>query len=162
MPIRALVLLVSLATFLAFVGGGCSPTQTRTFDVTVRNQTPGPLTLSLAKDGPPYEPAWATPEDVATESPRLREDWRRTQGGMKAVPPGRVADVRGLTGKFESGTHAYIRVYAGELSISEMLSKSRGSPDRVDVPLQPGANEITIVIEGTHLKAQVNQPAPQP
>jgi hypothetical protein len=161
MPTRALVLLVSVAVLLAFIGGGCSPTQTRTFDVTVRNQTPGPLTLSLAKDGPPYEPAWATPEDVATESPKLREDWRRTQGGMKAVPSGRVADVRGLTGKFESGTHAYLRVYAGELTISEMLSKSPGSPDRVDVPLQPGTNEITIVTEGTHLKAQINQPAPR-
>lgn len=158
MPIRVLVLLVSLALLAS--AGGCSQTQTRTFDVTVRNQTPGPLTLSLAKDGPPYEPAWATPEDVATESPRLREDWRRTQGGMKAVPAGRLAEVRGLTGKFESGTRAYLRVYAGELSISEMLSKSPGSPDRVDIPLVPGANEITIVIEGTHLKAQITQPVP--
>src|SRR3954467_4229664 len=154
---RAFIVLWCVVVLASGGGGGCSPTQTRTFDVTVRNQTPGALTLSLAKDGPPYEPAWATPEDVATESPRLREDWRRTQGGMKAVPAGRVADVRGLTGKFESGTHAYVRVYAGELSISEMLSKGRDSPDRVDVPLAPGTNDITIVLEGTHLKAQVNQ-----
>jgi hypothetical protein len=158
MSSRVLVPFVLVAAFAS--GGGCSPTQTRKFDVTVRNQTPGPLTLSLAKDGPPYEPTWATPEDVAKESPRLREDWRRTPGGMSALPAGRVADVRGLTGQFESGTHAYLRVYAGELNISEMLSKSPGSPDRVDVPLVPGTNEITIVLEGTHLKAQINQPVP--
>jgi hypothetical protein len=158
---RAFIVLVFVVV-VASGGGGCSPTQTRTYDVTVRNQTPGPLTISLAKDGPPYEPAWATPEDVATESPRLREDWRRTQGGMKAVPAGRIAEVRGLTGKFESGTHAYVRVYAGELSISEMLSKSPGSPDRVDIPLVPGTNEITIVLEDTHLKAQIKQPEQHP
>jgi hypothetical protein len=150
-----------VTALLALVGAGCAPAQTRTFDVTVRNQTPGPLTLSLAKDGPPYEPAWATPEDIAKESPKMREDWKQTPGGISALPAGRVADVRGLKGQFDSGTHAYLRVYNGELNISEMLARSPGSPDRVDVPLEPGRNEITIVLEGTHLKAQTDQPAAQ-
>ena len=67
--------------------------------------------------------------------------------------------MRGLKGQFDSGTHAYLRVYNGELNISEMLAKGPGSPDRVDIPLEPGRNEITIVFEGTHLKAQIDQPA---
>src|SRR6478609_7191105 len=94
---------IVVTALLTLIGAGCAPTQTRTFDVTVRNQTPGPLTLSLAKDGPPFEPTWATPEDIAKESPKAREDWKQTPGGMSALPAGRVADVRGLKGQFESG-----------------------------------------------------------
>lgn len=164
-PIRA----ASAATFASTVAstlllitlGGCNSTRTEQFDVTVHNQTPHPLTLSLAKDGPPYEAVWAAPEDIAIESPKLREQWRQTAGGMTGLPPGRTVDLKKLTGRFDQDTHGYLRAYAGDLTISQMLSMSRGSPDRVDVQLVPGFNEITIVLEGTHLKAQVNQPAPR-
>ena len=42
-----------------------------------------------------------------------------------------------------------------------MLSKATGSPDRVDVPLTPGINRITVEQEVTHLKATVEPPPPR-
>src|SRR5688500_3418732 len=73
---------------LALTAWGCNSTRTDTFDVDIRNATEQPVTLSLAKDGPPYEPTWATPEDLAIESPKLREEWAGGPSGMGVVPPG--------------------------------------------------------------------------
>ena len=133
-----------LACLGALTACGCTSTRTDTFDVEIRNDTSGPVTLSLAKDGPPYEPTWATPEDVAIESPKRREEWAGPSG-MGVVPPGKTASVKGLTGQFDSGSHGFLRAYAGDLTISQMLSKGSGSPDRVDVPLAAGANRIVLV-----------------
>lgn len=154
---------LTLSLALVFLGqaAGCHSARTERFDLTVHNGTDGPLTLSLAKDGPPYEPTWATPEDFAQESPRLREAWSQP-GGMTGLAAGKTADVRNLAGRFDPGVRGYLRAYAGDLSISQMLSKSAGSPDRVDVRLLPGANDITIVLEGTHLKAMPTPPATRP
>ena len=147
---------------LPALAAGCSSARTDTFDITVRNGTSQPLTLSLGKDGPPYEVAWATPEDLAIETPRRREEWSKSPGGMQVLAPGRVAEVRGLTGRFEPAARGYLRAYAGDLNISQMLAKGAGSPDRVDVQLVPGPNDITIVSEGGQLKAVAGSATPPP
>jgi hypothetical protein len=151
MPTRLPLLLLAL---LLFDCVGCSSARTETFDINVTNATDRPVTISLAKRGPPYEAAWASPEDIAIETPRYRE-----RGGMGVIPPGKTASVAKLTGRFEPNTEGYLRVYAGDLTLSEMLSKNRGSPGRVDVQLAPGRNDIRVVDNGGHIAAQIDQPA---
>jgi hypothetical protein len=142
------------ALLLAAFAAACSSSRTHTFDLTVTHATTRPVTISLAKNGPPYEAAWASPEDIAIETPRYRE-----RGGMGMIPPGKTASVEKLSGKFDANTEGYLRVYAGDLTISEMLSKSRGSPGRVDVQLVPGRNDIRVVDNGGSIAAQIDQPA---
>lgn len=133
---------------------GCSGRRTDSFDIEVRNATSQPLTLSLAKDGPPYEPAWATPQDLAIETPKRREQWSGGPSGMGAVPAGKTASVAGLRGQFDSGVSGYLRIYGGELTISEMLARGSDSPGRVDVRLSPGANRIVITERAGRLVAE--------
>jgi hypothetical protein len=115
---------------------GCA--RTDKFDVSVRNDTAGPLTLALTKDGPPFERVWAGPEDLAIESPRADE-----QHGFVVLPPGKEADVA-IEGKFDRGTRGYLRVYRGDLQISDMTAIGPASPNRIDLPLQPGTNRFVI------------------
>ncbi|QOV89586.1 hypothetical protein [Humisphaera borealis] len=133
---------------------GCGATRTDSFDIDLRNATGQPLTLSLAKDGPPYEPSWATPQDLAIESPKRREQWSGGPSGMAALPPGKTASVKGLRGQFNPGVNGYLRVYAGDLTISEMLSREKGSPSRVDLMLKPGANKFVIAEKAGSLVAE--------
>ena len=151
MPTRLLLLLPAL--LLPALAAACSSYRTEKFDITVHNATTQPVTFSLAKNGPPYEPAWASPEDIAIETPRYRE-----RGGMGVIRPGGTASVEKLTGRFDPNTDGYLRVYAGDLTISEMLSKSRGSPGRVDVQLVPGRNDVRVVDNVGSIAAQVDQP----
>lgn len=134
---------------------GCA--RTEKFDITVRNETAAPLTVALTKDGPPYERTWAGPEDLAIESPRNDE-----QHGYVVLPPGRVAEVS-VEGKFDRGTRAYVRAYRGDLDISGMLAVNPVSPNRVDVPLRPGVNEIVIgESKGRLVQQRGNAGAPAP
>lgn len=116
---------------------GCA--RTDTFDLSVRNETPGPLTLALTKDGPPFERIWASPEDLAIESPRADE-----QHGYVVLPPGREADVT-VKGKFDSQTRGFLRVYRGQLNLSEMNAIGPASQNRLDLLLRPGVNRFVIV-----------------
>ena len=117
---------------------GCAPKAT--FRVAITNQTDRPVTVGIVKVGPPYERAFATPEDVAMEFPLASSlpQWGRV------IPPGRTMDSPPLTGTFPAGTTAHLRVYGGERSNAELLATSSQSPDRVDVLLFPGMNEITL------------------
>ena len=45
---------------LLMIAVGCAPT--KSFEVTVRNQSDVPVMLWLTKDGPPAEKGWWTPE----------------------------------------------------------------------------------------------------
>ena len=147
----------AVASVLALIAlVGCSGTRTEKFDVLIKNEASKPVTISLAKNGPPFEPAWASPEDVAIESPRNDEKW-----GIAALPPGKEASVS-LDGRFEPSTRGYLRVYAGDLTISEMLAVSRGSPDRLDLPLSPGRNAFVITDAGGTLKASEGPPPAAP
>ena len=151
---RPTLLLVCSAALTVW---GCTSTRTDTFDVEIRNATSGPVTLSLSKNGPPYEPTWATPEDLAIESPKLREEWAGGPSGMGVVPAGKTASVKGLKGRFDGGTRAFLRAYAGDLTISQMLARSQGSPDRVDVELVPGANRIVLIDKSGRITAAADQ-----
>src|SRR5437763_1107016 len=102
--------------------GGCSPTRTEEFDITLRNKTPRPLLLNLAKDGPPLQLAWATPEDLSRKTPEIWEDWKSNRT-IPLLEPGKTATIHKLTGRFDAGTHAFLRVYAGDLNVAQMLSK---------------------------------------
>lgn len=144
---------------LSAVSTGCASTRTDTFDIEVRNATAKPLTLSLAKDGPPYEAAWARPEDAAIETPQLRERWVGGETGMgQLLAPGKTAFIKELHGKFADRSHGYVRAYAGDLSksISQMLARGPDSPDRVDVPLMPGPNRIVIREKASRLVAEAD------
>jgi hypothetical protein len=144
-----------LAAFWCSALIGCA--RTEKFDVFVRNETGGPVTLVLTKDGPPFEPLWAAPEDLAIESPRADE-----QHGYVVLPPGREADVS-VEGKFDSGTRGYLRVYRGDLQISEMVAINSASPNRLDLPLQPGANRFLIAeINGRLAQGGLASDAPPP
>ena len=127
---------ISFATVVTFLTIGCA--RTEKFDVSVRNETRTPLTLALTKDGPPFEHVWAGPEDLAIESPRADE-----QHGFVVLPPGREADVS-VQGKFDRGTRGYLRVYRGDLQISDMTAIGPASPNRLDLPLTPGPNRFVI------------------
>ena len=131
--------LVHALAFVAFASVllvGCS--RTEKFDITVRNDTGGPVTIALTKDGPPFEPVWASPEDLAIGSPKADE-----QHGYLMLPAGKEADVS-VQGKFDSGTRGYLRVYRGDLQISDMVAIGPGSPNRLDVPLRPGPNRVVV------------------
>jgi hypothetical protein len=122
---------------------GCA--RTESFDVTVRNETTVPLTLALTKDGPPFEPLWAAPEDLAIQSPRADE-----KHSYLVLQPGKQGDVS-VTGKFESRTHGYLRAYRGDLQLSDMNAMGPSSPSRLDLPLSPGRNLFVIAESGGRL-----------
>jgi hypothetical protein len=145
------------AHVLAFVALACASlvgcARTEKFDITVRNDTGGPVTIALTKDGPPFERMWAGPEDLAIESPKNDE-----QHGYAVLPPGRSADVS-VQGKFDRGTRGYVRVYRGEPDLSGMVAIGPVSPNRLDVPLRPGANQIVIGESQGRLVQQRGGPA---
>ena len=117
---------------------GCN-TKSYTYSVAVKNDTTEPLMIGFAKDGPPFEDNWATPEQIARIE--TRNDVHRW-----GVPtqPGRTAEVKKLTATLERSTTAYVRVYATTPTLPGMLAISQGSPNRLDIPLLPGANDISV------------------
>ena len=157
-PVLPALLAIALCSCASLFVGGCGPAvRTETFNIDVRNATNQPLTLSLGKDGPPYEAAWARPEDLAIETPKLREQWVGGETGMgQLVGPGKTATIRNLPGRFAGPTRGYVIVYAGDLSqsVSRMLARHAGSPDRADVPLTPGENRIVIADEHGQIVAK--------
>jgi len=145
-----------------FVLMGCA-TRTEVYDVNIHNATSQPLTITLAKEAGagrvpgPYEATWASPEDVAVGSSTDREWWDK-----QVVPAGRDAWVHHLTGQFNPDTRGMLRCYWGNLKIEEVLSRGKNSPGRVDVPLTPGQNDITVTDREGHLSAEVEQNVPKP
>ena len=117
---------------------GCA--ETRTFQIAVRNQTSGPITVGVAKEGGKYEPQWQSPEEAV-----VRTDGRNERGwDSVVVAPGDTGSAGPVTGDFSGGALAMLRVYKGDLKLSDVLAVSRGSPNRVDVPLEEGRNAIIV------------------
>ena len=127
-------------TLLCLLMAGCHTYETRRYDVTVHNRTAEPITIWLTKDGPPYEAAWLSPEDLAIESPRQNES--REIGGV-ILQPGKSASAL-RAGRFETATRAILRVYDGAVRFNDLLAISRENPARVDVALRPGNNEYSV------------------
>ncbi len=120
---------------------GCSG-GTRSYSVSVKNDLPRPITIALTKSGPPFEPAWASPEDVAA-----RRVSPENASGVQIVEAGKTASVHNVTGRFDKNTQAVLRVYSGSATFREMLDTPPGR-NRVDVNLSPGKNDL-VVREGS-------------
>jgi hypothetical protein len=116
---------------------GCAA-DTQTYDVSVKNRSARTVTIALTKTGGPVEDHWASPEQIAD-----RQSSASAEHGIEVVAAGRTANVSGVKGSFPSGTQAILRVYGGEPNIGEMLKLLPGS-SRVDVPLQPGHNDLVV------------------
>lgn len=146
---------------LAFMVAGCSvvtnmTTVKRNFTVAVRNDTGGPMKVGLAKSGPPAEEGWASAEDVAIANAKEPDaSWGQL------VQPGQSATIGPVDGRFSEGVLGLLRVYAGEPTMSDMLAISRGSPNRLDLPLRPGVNRFVIFDDGGRIAAKrLPEPAP--
>lgn len=139
------------AVFLA----GCSSAREYTFDVSVKNDSAGPVTIWLTKDGPPLEQGWRSPEQVALRSPGHEE----RIGGV-LVPPGKTASTGPIKGKFEPGTFAWLRIYDGKYeSFSDLLAVSPRSSKRVDQPLDPGVNQLVVRSRNGRIHVETASPA---
>jgi hypothetical protein len=119
---------------------GCASYETRTYDVTVKNDSSGPITIWLTKSGPPFEDGWLAPEDIAIQSPRQPV---KVIGGV-VVPQGKQADTGLRTGKFEPQAQAVLRVYTGQRTFDQLLASSEEDKSRVDMRLHPGRSELTV------------------
>ena len=138
------------------LAAGCSTTQKRTYDVSVKNDTGQPITVWLTKDGPPVEKGWRSPEQVAIIAPGYEE----RIGGMP-VPAGKTAYTGPLSGEFEPYTTAWLRVYEGKYQrFSDLLAVSPKSPKRVDQPLDVGKNHIVVREKNGKLFAEWETPEP--
>jgi hypothetical protein len=130
-------LIIALFIGLSFCGLGCSAE--RTYEVTVRNDTAGPVTIWLYKDGGPFEEGWKSPEDLAIESPKANEPI-----GGRVIRPNVVASAGPIKGQFDSDSNAVLRAYRGAHSFNELLAINGQSGDRIDVKLEPGDNSFLI------------------
>lgn len=124
---------------------GCA--ETRTFRIAVRNETSRPITCGVTKEGGKYERQWRSPEQAVVRT--TGEDERGWDSVV--VPPGETRSAGPVKGDFSGGAVAMLRVYAGDLALSDVLSISRGSPSRVDVPLDEGRNAIVVREQGGRL-----------
>ena len=153
-PMRFLRL-APLALLAGFASAGCA-TRTETFDVSVRNESPGPVIVWLTKIGGPEEERWRSPESIAINF--VVEDERI--GGV-LVPAGNTADTGKQKAKLEKDSRAVLRVYKGEMTMSQMLANGSDSPNRADVILDPGVNRFTVTEASGKLKVSRAEEAGQ-
>lgn len=125
-----------LGILMIFTGCG-GPT--RSYQVTVQNDSKEPVTVWLTKSGGPVERHWRAPEHYGIAQPGLEDP----VGGV-IIDPGEIGSTPKLSGRFPGGTDAVLRVYLGARTLSELLSISRGSPNRIDVVLTPGDNDLVV------------------
>ena len=117
---------------------GCGG-KSQSYRVIVHNESPRSVTVWLTKNGPPDEPGWKSPETVAIET--LGSD--EPIAGV-IIPPGKTGETPTVRGRFPAGVDAILRVYLGQLAFDDLLAISRDSPNRIDVVLAPGTNELTV------------------
>src|SRR5215207_8053952 len=90
---------LSIALISCFASVGCA-TRTETFDVSVRNESAGPITIWLTKTGGPEEEGWRSPESIAINF--VVEDEKL--GGV-IVPPRNTATTGKTKGKFDRDSY---------------------------------------------------------
>jgi hypothetical protein len=137
------LLLFALLTMCAAATAGCHNVQTRSYDISVKNDSTKTVILWLTKNGPPWENGWKSPEEIAVESPRADEPFP-----FQTVPAGKTATATNVKGQFDAGTDAILRVYVGQYNFNELLAINRDSPSRIEVKLTPGANQFQVVDSG--------------
>ena len=133
---------------------GCA--RTRTYDVTVRNGTHEPLTLGLVKEGGPYERNWAKPEQAAVREAQPSDVY------WTAMQPGERRGIGPVSGKFYRSADAVLRVYGGQLNLPGILAVDADAPNRIDIPLKPGKNVVTVIDRHGHFTAVPGDLGPPP
>ena len=136
MKLPAITLIVTAALLI-----GC--TEKRSYTVSVKNETARPLTVGLVTSEASFDDAnWASPEDVAILHAHSDDQtWGVT------VAPGKTGRAGPIDARFSSDGSAWLRIYAGELTVSELLAISKGSPNRLDLRLHDGDNRFVITGE---------------
>jgi hypothetical protein len=126
--------------FLGLFAVGCSSSQT--FDVTVTDKTSDPITVWMTKEklvaGGMAESGWAPPEQLAVGT-------TGDHVGGVAIEPGDTGHTT-LKGHIDADDVAVLRVYKAS-DLNMILTLHRGSPDRLDIPLDPGTTDLDIVKE---------------
>ncbi len=141
----------TLALLLLCCVVGCNDIQTRTYDVTVKNDSTRPLTIWLTKNGPAWEDGWKSPEDIANESPKAVD---HISGVI--VPVGKTAFTGKVSGQFAPDTKAILRVYMGEKKFLDLLATSPG-PGRIDIPLHEDLNVLRVIDNGPSIKVEAEK-----
>ena len=127
----------TFAALLLFCSINCAPQVS--FQLSILNQTTHPLTVGVIKEGDPYEPALASPEQLAINtSLEALPPWGHV------IPPGKTIDSPPITGAFAHGAAAVLRVYRGQFSNAQLLAISNPSPDRAELLLFPGLTQIIV------------------
>ncbi len=121
---------------------GCQSYEKRRFDVVIKNNASKPITIGLSKRGGPPEEVWASPEELAVD-PRSGD----TAWGT-VVPPGKTAYPSNIVGHFTRNGVGYVRIYAGDLTLTEILAIGRGSRERIDWRLRPGKTTLVVSDRG--------------
>ena len=144
------------SVILLLMTTGC--TFKETYRVLLKNETNTPVTVGFVKNGPPAEAMWSSPEDLA-----IQLVGRERTGWGEVIEAGKTADVV-LSGTFQNGVNAFLRVYQGKHDIDHLLAISRGSGARVDLILDPARpNAFIIYMNSGKLDARFYRPpAPRP
>ena len=132
--LRSAILICAAASLL-----GCA-TRTETFDVSVRNDSSQSVIVWLTKTGGPEEEGWRSPESVAINFVVGDEPI----GGV-VVPQGKTAETGPRKAKMTADSRAVLRVYRGEMTMSDLLANGPTSPDRADVVLEPGPSRFVVL-----------------
>lgn len=122
---------------------GCSDYAVRGYSLVVKNVSTKPITVGLAKNGPPADVEWESPAD------RAIIDAKNTGIGWgQVVPPGGTASVDNQRGRFAPGTSAFLRIYTGALSLNEILAIGPDSRLRTDIRLREGKTTLIVSDRG--------------
>jgi hypothetical protein len=140
--------IIGLSLLLLTVG--CA--SNRSYDVAVKNQTDGWLTIGLIKEGGPIQPDWEAPEAA------LSNDRKPSAVMWEQVPPGKTADTGAVKGRFFRHSEAVLRVYEGKLGLEGMMAISKGQPNRIDIPLHAGFNRFEVSQQGDELVSSRQEP----
>ena len=138
---------------------GCS-NEERAFQVSVQNKTSKPISMWTIKENGPDELQWVSPEQLAMmPNPPIDEKLPR-----QVIPPEALAvSQTPLVGEFDKlRGRAYLRIYEGTPTLSEMLAIDRGSMTRLDLLLQPGTNSFVIENKTGILAARHGLPSTRP
>ena len=136
-PKRLFLSLIALAA--ALPATGCNTAHKYTFAVSLQNASAEPVTVWLTKEGGPDEADWLPPEALAN----TRAATLDTINGV-VIPPGKTGEIGPISGRFHSDSMAILRVYAGQLTLDQLLATQADGKLRVDVPLEEGQNRLVV------------------
>ena len=137
---------IGAVLMIGLLAGCQSGPANEVYHIAVTNQTDQPLTVGLAYPQGDYE-GWATPEQIAIARPDLMD----RKWGLEVLPPDKGVVLVGIKGPPEG---AWLRVYEGNKTITQLMAVGARSADRLDLPLRPGKNRYVITNPKVRLEAQ--------